>query len=155
MGEGPRDANDNGVVCERNQLPILIKMKIKVFRSGQTKSQEETDSRPSVRNTGQTRAATATYPPKPGGTTTSKKILPRLPLLQTPSLATGKSRQNESEDPPEAVTARDAANARHHSAAGLVESRGGGVGLQKWDRGGRVQERGALFRDTNHCAMCA
>merc|ERR1711879_658484 len=61
----------------------------------------------------------------PGGTTTSKKILPRLPLLQTPSLATGKSRQNESEDPPEAVTARDAANARHHSAAGLVEPRGG------------------------------
>merc|ERR1719510_2471271 len=78
-----------------------------------------------------------------------------LPHSDTPSLATGKSRQNESEDPPEAVTARDATNARHHSAAGLVESRGGGVGLQQWDRGGREQERGALFRDTNHCAMCA
>ena len=155
MGEGPRDANDNGVVCERNQLSILIKKKIKVFRSGQTKSQEETDSRPSVQNTGQTRAATATCPPRPGGTPTSKKILPRLLLLQTPSLATRKSRQNESEDPPEAVTARDAAKPRHHSAAGLVETQGGGVGLQPRDRGGREQERGALFRDTNHCAMCA
>merc|ERR1711963_149821 len=97
--------------------------KNKVFRSGQTKSQEETDSRPSVQNTGQTRAATATCPPRPGGTPTSKKIQPRLLLLQTPSLATRKNRQNESEDPPEeAVAARDAAEPRHHSAAGLVET---------------------------------
>merc|ERR1719188_2037758 len=74
MGEGPSDANDNTASYVKGiNYRFPLKKKNKVFRSGQTKSQEETDSRPSVQNTGQTRAATATCPPRPKGTPTSKK----------------------------------------------------------------------------------